>query len=134
MRTGTMLTAALVLSACSTTEYIYTPPATPEGRACVERCSVAQTACRKDQDEKAEKQLARCEEESHRREMVCTLRAPIDYATCLRLAKTEAQRAACAQEDCEQPACQVSPSYAMCSNDFRVCYQTCGGTVRAVEQ
>ena len=134
MKTSTMLAATLLLAACSHTEYIYTPPETPEGKACVERCQAKQTTCRKDQDLKAEKQVARCEDEAHRREMMCNVRAPIDYASCIKLAKTDGERAACRLEDCTQPACQAAPTYGICENDFRICYQSCGGTIRAIEE
>jgi hypothetical protein len=134
MRIRAIAAAALMLSACTTTEYVFTPPETAEGKACVERCQASQSSCRRDQDARAERIRARCEAESARREEACVIQAPIEYAACLKFAKTDEERAACALEDCTQPACHATPSYALCENDFRFCYQNCGGRIDLIER
>ena len=128
------IAAAALLSACTTTEYVFTPPETAEGKACVERCQASQSSCRRDQDARAERIRVRCEAESARREEACTIQAPIEYAACLKFAKTDEERAACALQDCTQPACHASPSYALCDGDFRICYQNCGGRIDLIER
>ena len=125
---------ALVLSACSTTEYVYTPPESAEGRACVANCQAQQQACRRDQDARAERGRQRCEVDSDRREATCRLQAPVEYAACLKFAKDDEQRAACTLADCTQPECTAAPNYALCENDFRVCFQTCGGKIDLIER
>ena len=128
------ITAALLLSACSTTEYVFTPPETAEGKACVERCQASQSSCRHDQDRRAERIRGQCEAESARREEACQVQAPIEYAACLKFARTDEERAACALEDCTQPACHASSNYALCDNDFRFCFQNCGGRIDLIER
>jgi hypothetical protein len=128
------LAAALLLSACTTTEYVYTPPATPEGKACVERCQASQASCRRDQDARAERIRLQCQAEADRREAACRIQAPIEYAACLKFAKNDEERAACQLQDCAQAACQAVSSYALCDNDFRFCYQNCGGTIDLIER
>ena len=55
LKPGLALAAfALVLSACSTTEYVYTPPDSAEGRACVARCQDQQQACRRENERAAQ--------------------------------------------------------------------------------
>jgi hypothetical protein len=126
--------AALLLSGCTTTEYVFTPPATAEGKACVERCQASQASCRRDQDARAERIRVQCQGEADRRETACQIQAPIEYAACLKFAKTDEQRAACQLQDCTQPACQATSNYALCDNDFRFCYQNCGGTIDLIER
>ena len=129
-----MIVAAALLGACSTTEYVYTPPETAEGKACVERCQASQTSCRRDQDRRAERDQAKCEGESARREQTCEVQAPIEYAACLKFAKNDAERAACELDDCTREACHASVNYGLCTGDFRVCYQTCGGKIGTIER
>ena len=134
MKKTAIVAAAFGLAACSTTEYVYTPPQTPEGRACVTECQAQQTACRRDQDARAERGRQRCEAEAQRRETECRVQAPIEYAACLKFAKNDEERAACVLADCTQSSCESAPNYGLCDNDFRVCFQTCGGKVDLIER
>jgi hypothetical protein len=122
------LLAALLLAACAK-EYTFTPPASAEGRACVERCQGSQSSCRRDQDLKADRARTQCEADAARRQEQCQLEAPMEYAACLKFAKTDEDRAACTLRDCDQPACYSSPSYSLCERDYRACYENCGGKV-----
>lgn len=128
MKRIAIVAAALVLGACAK-EYVYTPPTSPEGRACVQRCQTDQQACRHTQDRRAEAAAHDCRATAERREMKCETEATVEYMACLKYAKTDADRAACAKESCEPDACTPSPSYGVCDGDFRVCFQTCGGTI-----
>jgi hypothetical protein len=125
---------ALLLGACTSTQYVFTPPETAEGKACVERCKATQASCRRDQDVRADRARAQCEAEAARREDACEIQAPIEYAACLKFAKTDEERRACALEDCTQQACYPSPNYGLCSSDFNVCFQTCGGKIDVIEK
>ncbi|MGH6960216.1 MAG: hypothetical protein ACREE7_07025 [Dongiaceae bacterium] len=134
MKIQLIAAAALLLAACSTTEYVFTPPETAEGKACVERCQATQSSCRREQDVRADHAKAQCEADSARREKQCAIQAPIEYAACLRFARNDEERAACALEDCTQPACYASPQYGLCDGDFRFCYQNCGGKIDLIER
>lgn len=118
----------LLLGACAK-EYVYTPPATPEGRACVQRCQTDQQACRRRQDQRAEAAAADCRATAERRELKCEAEATVEYAACLKFAKTDEERKSCAKESCDPDACTVAPSYGLCHDDYRVCFQSCGGTI-----
>ena len=58
----------------------------------------------------------------------------IEYLACLKFAKTDEDRKACARTDCSQPSCQQSGDYGLCSSDYRVCFQSCGGTIGVIER
>ena len=126
--------AALLLGACTSTETIFTPPETAEGKACVERCQASQTSCRRDQDRRAERDKLQCETEAAKREDQCQAKAPFEYAACLKFAKNDEERKACELDDCTQSACYTSSNYGLCSGDFRVCYQNCGGKITTIER
>ena len=134
MKHQAMIAAALLLSACSTREYVFTPPDTAEGRACVAKCQTSQDACRRNQDRRAAEAQEACEVESARREAKCELQSDVEYLACLKFARTDEERKACAPTDCKQPSCSVSPDYGLCSSDYRVCFQSCGGTIGVIER
>jgi hypothetical protein len=123
------IVAALLLGACAK-EYTFTPPATAEGRACVERCQGAQVSCRRDQDQRADRGRQQCQAEADQREDRCKIEAPIEYASCLKYAKSDTERADCRMRDCTQATCMPSPNYGLCDGDYRACYENCGGKVR----
>jgi hypothetical protein len=128
MKRVAIVIAALLLGACAK-EYVYTPPTTPEGRACVQRCQTDQQTCRRRQDQRAEAAAAECRATAERREFKCEAEATVEYAACLKFAKTDEERKSCAKESCEPDACPVSPNYGLCDSDYRVCFQSCGGTI-----
>jgi hypothetical protein len=131
MKQAMMIAAALLpvlLGACAK-EYVYTPPSTPEGRACVQRCQTDQQTCRRGQDRRAEAAAEDCRATAERRELKCEAEATVEYMACLKYAKTDADREACTKESCEPDACTPSPNYSLCDGDFRVCFQSCGGTI-----
>ena len=134
MKIRAIASMAVLLAACSTTEVVYTPPETEQGKACVQRCQADQVACRRDQDVRAERAKHQCQAEADRRESACRIQAPLEYAACLKFAKTDADRAACALEECTQPSCYATPQYGLCEGDFRFCYQNCGGRIDVIER
>ncbi len=128
MRIQAIVAAALLLAGCAK-EYAYIPPTDAEGRACVARCQTAQTDCRRAQDRRAADAQDLCEAEAARREDKCEIEATVEYAACLKFAKTDADRAACDKKDCTPPSCQKSGDYGFCASDYRTCFQSCGGTI-----
>lgn len=103
---------ALLLGAC-VTQYSYTPPSTPEGQRCVTQCTNQQHACKTREDERVAVEKPQCERD-----------ADVEYIACLKYAKSDKDR-----EGCYRSSCYVTPNYYACENDFRQCFQVCGGTV-----
>ncbi len=107
-----MFGSVLILSGC-VTQYSYTPPTTPQGQQCVAKCERQQQACKIREDERVAIEKPQCERD-----------ADVEYIACLKYAKTEKDKDACYRS-----SCYVSPNYYACDNDFRQCFQVCGGTV-----
>jgi hypothetical protein len=128
MKRVAIVIAALLLGACAK-EYVYTPPSTPEGRACVERCQTQQQACRREADRRAAASAEYCRTQAERQELKCEAEATVEYLACLKYAKTDADRQSCSKASCEPDSCDVAPNYSLCDGDFRVCFQSCGGTI-----
>ena len=102
----------IVLSGC-VTQYTYTPPTSPQGQACVAKCSSTQQVCKAREDDRVAYELPQCERE-----------AEIEYIACLKYSKTEKD-----EESCHKESCYISPNYYMCESEFRECFQLCGGTI-----
>jgi hypothetical protein len=123
---------ALLLLACGP-EYVYTPPQTADGQACVAQCQATQTGCRASQKGRAEAAAAQCQAEMTQRSNQCEQAKSAEYASCLSYARSDAARNACDQDrkrhSCDQPACLGTASYERCDADYRGCYQACGGQV-----
>ena len=127
-----LFVAALLLAGCAK-EYAYIPPADAEGKACVARCQSAQAECRAAQDRRAEAAAKQCEAEAARKQGVCEVQAPIEYAACLKFAKNDEERKACMLDDCERESCGRSASYGLCADDYRTCFQSCGGRIEILD-
>jgi hypothetical protein len=123
---------ALLLGACGP-EYVYTPPQTADGQACVAQCQATQAGCHANQKSLAEAAAAQCQAENTRRYNQCEQANNAQYASCLGYARSDAARNACEQDlkhhNCDQPACLAGASYGRCDADYRGCYQACGGQV-----
>ncbi|GAA0594106.1 hypothetical protein [Caenispirillum bisanense] len=115
---------AVVLQGCGpvyTTHYDYTAPATPEGKACAAQCQVSQTHCR-----------SSCESAQD----ACRARARLEavqeyerYAEARTQAGKKIDRSVSSFDrsySCSSQTCRPG-----CDDDFRICYSTCGGQVRA---
>lgn len=112
-----LLLAAIVapmLVACGTT-YEYVPPKTDQGRQCAAQCGAAQETCRSSATAQADRNEARCERESSN-----------DYTTCLIIATTTEQKAACGKK---RRYCGHYADTSTCEKAYRNCFVTCGGQV-----
>lgn len=98
-------------------EYTYTPPLSPIGQACVMRCQDTQGECTHKAQKRADRKQAKCEKQ-----------AAHEHYACLLYAKTDADRAKCQKSGCYEYA-----DTERCDNDFRACFQQCGGIVGVVK-
>ena len=125
IRKGLWIAAvAVVLQGCGptySTRYDYIAPSSPEGRACVAQCQVSQTHCR-----------SSCESAQE----ACRSRARLEaiheyerYAEARTKAGKKVDRSVSSFDrayTCSDRTCRSN-----CEEDFRICYGTCGGEVRA---
>jgi hypothetical protein len=111
---GSIGIAALVvtgLSACGPvyrTDYTLEPPDTEHGRMCIMQCAQKRSECKNE----LESDLKDCR---HRNEM-----AALKLENCL-----AAGAAPCL--DTTEPC--PEPNFDQCNEEYRYCYQSCGGTV-----
>jgi hypothetical protein len=84
-------------------DYSFTPPSTPEGSSCVNKCKNARASCEQDVDAR----LKDCERRT--------------------------QRECEGRQDCYTPYYCGVPDYEQCESQYRSCYQSCGGTVKSEE-
>lgn len=120
----------MVLASCATApEYTYSPPETAEGRACVARCQETQNACRNSQANLYSQAKSQCESQSAYKYNQCEREAQVEQNACLRFARTDLDRASCIRKICIKDGCYMRIDYSFCDNEFRVCYQNCGGKV-----
>ena len=95
------------------TEYIYTPPKSQTGNACVFQCENSKQQCQQIQEMRSED---------------CERRAEYDYQRCEdRIYDREGRDAKwyeCSRESC-------TADVERCEATYRSCYQSCGGKVEA---
>ncbi len=112
MSGGLLLGVTLGLAACGPiyeTRYSFTPPPTPEGRVCLLQCDQIRLQCRQFEDMKKEN----CEQQNRwERE---------HYERCKNAGR----------KDCRYPSTYCSTNYDRCEEQYRICFQTCGGRVDA---
>lgn len=111
--------AGLTLAACGPvyeTEYRYTPPGDVEGRACVAHCEAGKAQCRVTADLRAENRQLRCERE-----------AAQDFERCLTTQGADPEKSKCHRRYCSEG--DAGGDRAQCADDYRVCFQGCGGVV-----
>ena len=96
-------------------DYKFTPPATAEGKTCIEKCEEKQDGCKTDTENKAEKE-----------HQECNSKAEAEYNACLRYS---CNRATCSKGFCIKQFVSTSS----CSEKYRTCYQNCGGTVDIIK-
>lgn len=129
---------SLALFGCGP-QYVYTPPTTTEGRACVAQCQTTQASCRVYQDRQGSAEAERCRQEASYQFGQCQHDLEVQYTACLRFARSDADQASC-DKDHKKHACfeQICPSgtgqYGVCDQDYRGCFQNCGGQVGVVQQ
>lgn len=107
---------ALAISSCGPiydTTYQFIPPNSEGGRACVYQCENSRSQCRQIEDLRVDRceqdsryEQRRCEDDVYRREG----RGPKWH-------------------ECGGLVC--TPEYDRCDDQYRSCYQSCGGTVQA---
>ncbi|NDC39414.1 MAG: hypothetical protein EBZ48_15480 [Proteobacteria bacterium] len=105
-----------LLSGCGpmyNTSYSYTPPRSPEGRACTFQCNQIQIQCQQLED----MNRSRCQQDAQREQRECEWNIRI----------TEGRKPK--WYECGGDSCSVD--YARCEQTYRACYQSCGGTVTA---
>jgi len=103
---------ALALAACGPiyqTQYAFTPPPTPEGRVCIMQCEQLRFQCRQNEDLKVQN----CENQNRW--------ARAEYERCKRSGR----------KDCHDGTIWCSSDYDRCDEQYRFCYQSCGGQVLA---
>ncbi|MCB0358636.1 MAG: hypothetical protein KDD44_03345 [Bdellovibrionales bacterium] len=108
----------VLLSACSPvyrTNYSFVPPEDPRGQACVFQCQTVKLQC---------EQLEKSENDR------CVDRAEYDYDRCE--ARNDRRRED-KQDYCYRSYCP-GPNFDRCEDQYRSCYQSCGGTVNAHTQ
>ncbi len=93
--------------------YRYTPPQSAEGRVCINQCSVSRRHCK----DLAQERYKTCE---YRRE--------------LELERYNQCKEDDSKSSCHRPSLCWRQSTNHCDEEFRTCYQACGGQVEAEEQ
>jgi hypothetical protein len=106
-----VLVTALVVAGCGPTiRYVYTPPASPEGRVCTSQCANAQQQCHNQQD---------AAYQSCQRQHDAAMR---NYQACKDAGGKQ----------CQSPPYCSSSSRSDCENPYKQCYTNCGGTIQTI--
>ncbi len=111
--------ALVLLAGCATTSYIYSPPASDQGRFCVTQCAGTREACRGNEMQRAQHEKASCERSSD-----TTYRACMAQPVPREREKEKAQ-------DCEKKrkSCWSYEDTSRCETNYRECFVNCGGVV-----
>jgi hypothetical protein len=99
---------SLTFTACSTTPvykttYNYLSPLSADSKSCTHQCEVLKIQCEQIQDLKAEREKDRCEQKN----------------------KGDSWFSSLFSQDCDD----ISPEYEKCENNYRRCFERCGGKV-----
>jgi len=106
-----LLAGILLAAGCGPTiRYVFTPPASPEGRVCTSQCANGQQQCISQQDASYQN----CE-----RQHDAAMR---NYRAC-----EDAKG-----KQCHRPPSCYSPNRSDCENPYRACYTNCGGTIQTI--
>ena len=107
-----------LLSACGPiykTVYTFVPPASGEGRRCLNQCLGMREMCRSSAEYRAAQSRALCEQS-----------AMMSYSACLGSARNDKERSRCSHYS---SGCYESAYTQHCESDYRLCYSNCGGVV-----
>lgn len=107
--------AALLAGCGPGIQYVFTPPTTAEGRVCASQCLNAQQQCRFFENS----QYQNCQSRWNYEVQL--------YNQCRNNASNKQSQRNCLYP----PACYYPSSYA-CDEQYRSCYQLCGGQVQAI--
>lgn len=102
---------AILLCGCGPmyeTQYNYAPPKSAVGVMCVSTCEANRGNCRQMQDMQKQN---------------CEYRADQEYHWCVKHSDDKHK------DQCYRTSCNAD--YAVCDDQYRGCYQACGGTVTA---
>jgi hypothetical protein len=106
-----------VLAGCGPgIRYVFTPPASAEGRVCASQCLNGQQQCRMF----LSSQYQACQSRWNYEVQL--------YNQCRANAPDKHSRSRCGYP----PACYYPSTYS-CDEQYRACYQLCGGQVQAIE-
>ncbi|MBS0359447.1 MAG: hypothetical protein JSS53_09275 [Proteobacteria bacterium] len=118
---GLVLLSLLALTACSTTpkkSYSFEPPKSPQGQACVMQCQETKNVC--DQFCDAEQQNCQTRAKDQ---------AKFDYEQYVAARTREGKPADRQVTDFYLPNTCAADFTCQCEDDFRACFQMCGGKV-----
>lgn len=106
----------LLVGCGPTINYVYTPPATPEGMVCISQCANSRQMCWSSNQNAYQQCL-------NNRNWALQ-----NYNQCRSHSQTPEARNSCMMP----PAC-YGPNHYYCEEGYRACYQACGGSVQAFE-
>lgn len=116
VRTFLLLMGLFLFGCGPRINYVFTPPSSPEGMVCISQCANTRQMCWGSNQSIYQECL------NHRNW------AMQNYNQCRSNAQTKEARNGCMMP----PACDAPNNY-YCEEGYRACYQSCGGSVQALE-
>ncbi len=109
----------LLLCACETVRYEYTPPTSTEGKQCVVQCASVREMCRSNENQRAAYKQQSCEQ-----------RSDANYYVCMSTTTHNKKL----QEKCSEKReyCSEYPDFARCNDEYNQCFSNCGGSVQRI--
>nr|WP_320193390.1 hypothetical protein [uncultured Desulfobacter sp.] len=136
----------LLLTRCTSTRYRYIPPPTEAGLNCVAQCQQYKNVCMNNEQIHAMAAYRECEaisaveydrclRDADMDFHACNKKAKRDYKHCLKHNKdhSKCREKKCRKTHCYKSRCYETGNYSMCKNNFRECYQQCGGIIEIIE-
>ena len=108
------VTVGLLIAGCTTVRYEYEPPASESGRMCATQCQGIREVCRGNEINRVQSEKFSWERRSENvfRDYQRSANNPDEARKCYR------------------PVCNVTENYWRCDENFRQCFEGCGGTIR----
>ena len=133
------------LTGCSTT-YKYVPPTLQAGLQCVTQCLSMKNTCRDRElenaraakqvcEKKSAEEYFECKTSADEEFFQCQVEAREDFYACLKYAsdRSSCYEEECEEKDCYERRCREYANFRFCDNDYRECYQQCGGVVEVMK-
>lgn len=121
----TALAGALIfLGACGPvykTDYIFQPPASLQGKMCVNQCTQIKQSCFTNCNLRNESCFLRAEREARK-----------SFRTYVKRQNKKKKAIEKTQEDFYRPRCKTSSCQVSCNGNHRICYKDCGGRIGTV--